>query len=114
MREYAEEDGYRRWPRRRVDRKRSTPCKAEVMGALEAQQRHVREYLELLRADGTAPGDPDADTDSGRTDAEDAFTRVARSFGRRHGIDIETWLEVRVPLDVLRRAGFRLPDSSIS
>lgn len=113
MREYAEEDGFGRWPKRLLGGRRDERCRSQVRGVLDDQQEHVRQYLELLRAGRgtTAPGPND---DAAWADAEVAFTEVAKAFGRRHGIEVETWVAVRVPLDVLRRAGFRLPDATES
>jgi hypothetical protein len=91
---------------------RSVRCRAQVLDMLQDQQEHVREYLELLRSTDRAM--IDQSVASTWATAETAFTEVAKSFGRRHGIDVQTWVEVRVPLDVLRRAGFSLPDATES
>lgn len=110
MREFAEDDGYGRWPKHALGRHRPHRCKANVMNVINDQQELVRRYLELLRRRAT--GQPDGPDGPAWADAEDAFTEVAKSYGRRHRIDVETWIAVRVPADVLRRAGFRLPDPS--
>lgn len=114
MREYAEEDGFGRWPRRRPGGGRADRCRFQVRRVIADQQEHVRTYLELLRGDRPQGRRPADDSTPEFSDAESAFTAVAQAFGRRHGIDVETWVAVRVPVDVLRRAGYRVPDPRTS
>ena len=38
---------------------------------------------------------------------EAGFVEMARAYSRRHGISYETWLEMGIPVRVLRRAGLR-------
>jgi hypothetical protein len=82
-------------PSRRATQRRLAEIEAELPQAPPMRQlRLVQERHDLLER-------------AQAHELEDAFVEVARTYSRRHGISVDTWREMGVPVAVLRKAGIR-------
>jgi hypothetical protein len=61
--------------------------------------------LTQARNDLLTHGLPPRASGRGGNDPEAEFVKVAKPFGKLHGITYQTWLDMGVPPDVLERAG---------
>jgi hypothetical protein len=88
----------------RPGRKPNVEALNERLAVIDKKLKGDIDSLERL-ALAQARRDLEARRDEVGADTEDGFVKYAAAYGRRKRIDYETWREVGVPANVLKRAG---------